>query len=133
MSAAFDDWDLGAELDIRAEKWSHEEGDRIWGLVVNRDVYYSSEYGPSPTEIRCAINVVLAWDEESLRAQFGNLADLVRDATLAGSDDEVVERVGRYIDAGADQVNIALRAPFQPEALERLMLVLRGASLVAAS
>jgi alkanesulfonate monooxygenase SsuD/methylene tetrahydromethanopterin reductase-like flavin-dependent oxidoreductase (luciferase family) len=83
-----------------------------------------------PKEIRCAINVVLAWDEESLRAQFGNLADLVRDATLAGSDDEVVERVGRYIDAGADQVNIALRAPFQPEALERLMDVLRGASLV---
>jgi hypothetical protein len=49
VSAAFDDWNPSAELDIRAEKWAHEDGDRIWGLVVNRDVYYSSEYGPSPT------------------------------------------------------------------------------------
>ena len=29
------------------------------------------------------------------------------------------EEVGRYIEAGADQVNIALRAPWQPEGLER--------------
>jgi hypothetical protein len=27
--------------------------------------------------------------------------------------------VGRYLDAGADQVNIALRAPWQPGGLER--------------
>jgi F420-dependent oxidoreductase-like protein len=109
---------------ISVEEFARKRG------VLHR---HCDDVGRAPEEIRCAINVVLAWDEESLRAQFGNLADLVRDATLAGSDDEVVERVGRYIDAGADQVNIALRAPFQPEALERLMDVLRAANLAPAN
>jgi 2-methylisocitrate lyase-like PEP mutase family enzyme len=43
----------------------------------------------------------------------------VRPGVLTGSFDEVVERVGRYVDAGADQVNLALRAPFDVDALEQ--------------
>ena len=38
---------------------------------------------------------------------------------LGGSDDELVDRVGAYAAAGADQVNISLRAPFDVDALER--------------
>ena len=44
------------------------------------------------------------------------LADFVRPGVLSGSVDEVVERIGRYVEAGADQVNIALRAPFDVDA-----------------
>jgi alkanesulfonate monooxygenase SsuD/methylene tetrahydromethanopterin reductase-like flavin-dependent oxidoreductase (luciferase family) len=39
---------------------------------------------------------------------------------LTGSDQEVVDRIGTYAEAGADQVNIALRAPWTPEDLDRL-------------
>jgi alkanesulfonate monooxygenase SsuD/methylene tetrahydromethanopterin reductase-like flavin-dependent oxidoreductase (luciferase family) len=45
---------------------------------------------------------------------------------LGGSDQEVVDRIGEYVEAGADQVNIALRAPFDGDALERLAPLLLG-------
>jgi alkanesulfonate monooxygenase SsuD/methylene tetrahydromethanopterin reductase-like flavin-dependent oxidoreductase (luciferase family) len=70
--------------------------------------------------------VGLAWDDDSLRAQFGGIADFVRPGVLGGSDEEVVDRIGQYVDAGADQVNIALRAPFDTDALERLAPLLLG-------
>jgi alkanesulfonate monooxygenase SsuD/methylene tetrahydromethanopterin reductase-like flavin-dependent oxidoreductase (luciferase family) len=41
-----------------------------------------------------------------------------------GSDEEVLDRIGQYVDAGADQVNIAVRAPFDPAGLERLAAAL---------
>jgi F420-dependent oxidoreductase-like protein len=81
---------------------------------VNRD----------PAEIRCAVNVGLAWREEDFEPQFGNMRMLVRPGVLSGSDDEVAARVGSYVDAGADQINIAIRAPFDVDGLERLTSVL---------
>jgi F420-dependent oxidoreductase-like protein len=81
--------------------------------------------GRDPLEIRCAINVALAWTEESLQAQFGELAPLARAGCLTGSDDEVLDRIGEYVEAGADQVNIALRAPFDLDAIERLSVALK--------
>ena len=65
------------------------------------------------------MNVGLAWSEDSLRQQFGGLADLVRPGVLTGSDAEVIDRIGAYVEAGAGQVNLALRAPFDDEALDR--------------
>jgi probable F420-dependent oxidoreductase len=76
--------------------------------------------GRDPGEIRCAVNVGLAWTDESLRSQFGGLADYVRPGVLGGSDEEVLDRIGQYAAAGADQINIALRAPFDADALDRL-------------
>jgi alkanesulfonate monooxygenase SsuD/methylene tetrahydromethanopterin reductase-like flavin-dependent oxidoreductase (luciferase family) len=76
--------------------------------------------GRDPADLRTAVNVGLAWTEESLRAQFGGLADYVRPGVLSGSEEEVIDRIGQYVDAGADQVNIALRAPFDTEAVDRL-------------
>ena len=75
--------------------------------------------GRDAAEIRCAVNVGLAWSEESLRHQFGAIADFVRPGVLGGSIDQVVDRIGEYVDAGADQVNLALRAPFDLDAVER--------------
>jgi F420-dependent oxidoreductase-like protein len=77
-----------------------------------------------PAEIRTAVNVGLAWTEESLRQQFGGLAEHVRPGVLGGSDQEVVDRIGEYVEAGADQVNLALRAPFDTEALDRFAAAL---------
>jgi alkanesulfonate monooxygenase SsuD/methylene tetrahydromethanopterin reductase-like flavin-dependent oxidoreductase (luciferase family) len=79
-----------------------------------------------PGEIRCAVNVGLAWDDDSLRAQFGGIAEFVRPGVLGGSDEEVIDAIGRYVEAGADQVNIALRAPWDLPSLERLAPLLPG-------
>lgn len=80
--------------------------------------------GRDPAEIARAVNVGLAFTEESLRAQFGALSDFVKPGVLSGSDDEIIDRIGQYVDAGAGQVNIALRAPFDVESLERFAAAL---------
>jgi len=80
---------------------------------------HCDEVGRDPNEIRCAINVGLAWTDASLVHQFGAIAEYVRPGVLTGSVDEIVERIGEYTDAGADQVNLALRAPFDVDALAR--------------
>jgi F420-dependent oxidoreductase-like protein len=76
--------------------------------------------GRNPSSITCAVNVGLAFSDDSLRQQFGALADAIRPGVLTGSDDEIVDTVGRYADAGADQINIAMRAPWLTDELERL-------------
>jgi F420-dependent oxidoreductase-like protein len=74
--------------------------------------------------IQCAINVGLAWTEESLVAQFGNLAPHVGPGCLTGSTEQVIDRIGQYVEAGADQINIALRAPFDLDAIEQFATLL---------
>ncbi|MEP6658971.1 MAG: TIGR03560 family F420-dependent LLM class oxidoreductase [Acidimicrobiales bacterium] len=78
-----------------------------------------------PAEVRCTVNVGLAWSEESLQAQFGGLANYVRPGVLSGTEQEVIDRIGAYVDAGAEQVNLALRAPFDADELERFAVTLK--------
>jgi F420-dependent oxidoreductase-like protein len=85
---------------------------------------HCADVGRDPAEIACAVNVGLAVDEASLETQFGNMKDLVRPGILMGSADQLVERVGRYVDAGADQVNLALRAPWDWAAVDHFAVVL---------
>lgn len=75
--------------------------------------------GRDPRAIRRAVNVGLAFTEESLVQQFGNIAPYVRPGVLIGGNAQIVERIDEYVAAGADQVNIALRAPFHLDALEQ--------------
>ncbi|MFN8035668.1 MAG: TIGR03560 family F420-dependent LLM class oxidoreductase [Acidimicrobiia bacterium] len=75
--------------------------------------------GRDPATIARSVNLALAWDEEDLQRQFADMADLVRPSVLTGSTQEVVDRVGAYRDAGAAQVNVALRAPFDADGMER--------------
>jgi F420-dependent oxidoreductase-like protein len=70
-------------------------------------------------DITRSLNLALAWREEDLRAQFGNTAEFMRGSVLAGTTQEVVDRIGEYADAGADQINVAMRAPFDVAGLER--------------
>jgi alkanesulfonate monooxygenase SsuD/methylene tetrahydromethanopterin reductase-like flavin-dependent oxidoreductase (luciferase family) len=81
--------------------------------------------GRNPRAVRRAINVGLAYTEDSLVQQFGQIANFVRGGVLSGSDDEIVDKIGQYVEAGADQVNIALRAPFDLEAVERFSALLQ--------
>jgi F420-dependent oxidoreductase-like protein len=81
--------------------------------------------GRDPSEITCAVNVGLAWREEDLEPQFGNLRMAVLPSVLMGSDDEVLDKIGKYVDGGADQINVAVRAPWDPEGLERLAAALK--------
>ena len=81
--------------------------------------------GRDPAEIRCAINVGIATDDDNLRHQFGAISDLVRPGVLTGSDEEILDHIGHYVDAGADQLNISLRAPFEMGLLERVSAALR--------
>ena len=50
--------------------------------------------------------------------QWGALAPRVMAGGLSGTPDEAVERIAAYVDAGADAVNVALRAPWPPESLD---------------
>lgn len=80
---------------------------------------HCDEVGRDPAEIVCAVNVGLAYTEESLLRQYGGLAAGVRGGVLSGSDEEILDRIGRYVDAGADQVNLVQRPPFDLPSLER--------------
>jgi len=71
------------------------------------------------SEITCAVNLGLAWTDESLAHQFGAIAEYVKPGVLGGSVGAVVDRIGEYTEAGADQINLALRAPFDVDALEQ--------------
>lgn len=81
--------------------------------------------GRDPNEITCAINVGVAWTEESLVQQFGAIAEYVKPGVLTGSDQQVIDRIGEYVAAGANQVNIALRAPFDIDTLERFSAAMK--------
>ena len=76
--------------------------------------------GRDPAEVRIGVNVVVCDDEDTLRAQFGPRADAVRPGAIVGTSVEhTAEALSRYVAAGADTVNVALRAPGNPGALER--------------
>src|SRR5688500_3668431 len=80
---------------------------------------HCSDVGRDPSEVRCTVNVGMAYTEQSLEEQFGRIKDMVRPGVLFGTDEQMLDRIGEYVDAGAEQINIAMRAPFDPDALER--------------
>jgi F420-dependent oxidoreductase-like protein len=76
--------------------------------------------GRDPAEITCAINVGLAWEEADIEPQFGRLRMAVEPGLLRNSEEEVRDKIGRYVENGADQINIAIRAPWDLSGIERL-------------
>ena len=74
--------------------------------------------GRDPAEIRTAVNVGLCQDDDALLAQFGKLAEGVRPGVLMGTPAQMVQRIGEYVEAGVDQINIAMRAPWDLSLLD---------------
>jgi F420-dependent oxidoreductase-like protein len=75
--------------------------------------------GRDPAEITKSVNLTMAWTDEELQERFGGMAEWIRPSALTGSAQEMTDRLGAYADAGAEWVNIALRAPFELDTLER--------------
>jgi len=69
--------------------------------------------GRDPAEVRRSVNVGAATDEASLQRQMGTLAEGARGGVLVGGRAAIVDGLGRYVEAGAQQVNLAVRAPFE--------------------
>lgn len=57
-------------------------------------------------------------EREALRAAWGPAAGRIEGGALLGSPAQAIDRIKEYEAAGADQVNIALRAPWNEEALD---------------
>jgi alkanesulfonate monooxygenase SsuD/methylene tetrahydromethanopterin reductase-like flavin-dependent oxidoreductase (luciferase family) len=77
----------------------------------------------NPERLVTGVNVGIVFAErnadEELRRRFGDAADQVKKGTLYGSVNQIVDKVGRYEQAGVDWINLGLRAPFDHAALER--------------
>ncbi len=79
-----------------------------------------ADVGRDPAEVRVGVNVIVCDDEASLVAQFGPRADAVRAGAIVGTSvARTTDALARYVASGADTVNVALRAPWNPGALER--------------
>jgi alkanesulfonate monooxygenase SsuD/methylene tetrahydromethanopterin reductase-like flavin-dependent oxidoreductase (luciferase family) len=80
---------------------------------------WCDKVGRDPADITRAVNVGMAFTDEALRIQFGPMADGVKPGVLTGSVQEMVDKVGAYVEAGAEWVIVAMRAPFDRDGLER--------------
>ena len=86
-----------------------------------------ADIGRDPSEIERSINLLFtlgadearaAAAEKAIHQSWGPMAERVIGGALLGTPERAVEQVMSYVEAGADMVNIALRTPFDTEALE---------------
>jgi F420-dependent oxidoreductase-like protein len=75
--------------------------------------------GRDPASLDKGVNVGMAFDDESLARQFGPMKNFVRPGVLTGSVQEMVDKVGAYVAAGATWIILAMRAPFERDGLEQ--------------
>jgi len=80
-----------------------------------------------PKTLKRAVNVMfnlglseadLAREQQRLEHDWGAMAERTREGALLCTPDRAVDRIMEYVDAGADEVNVALRAPWNEEALD---------------
>lgn len=102
---------------------SPEEFGRVNG-VLN---HWCEDEGRDPASLKRAVNVTfnLGLDETEVAQQrelmlqdWGATAERVSAGALLTTPDRAAERILEYVEAGADEVNIALRAPWNEEALD---------------
>jgi F420-dependent oxidoreductase-like protein len=99
--------------------------------------------GRDPRSLKRAANVMfhiglnekdLERQRAQLAADWGPAAERTAQGALLCTPENAVERIMEYVNAGADEVNIALRAPWLPEALDAYLNdVLPGVRRAAAS
>ncbi|NIP15735.1 MAG: TIGR03560 family F420-dependent LLM class oxidoreductase [Pseudomonadales bacterium] len=89
--------------------------------------HWCEEEARDPTSLRRAANVMfnLGMDAQDLEAQrealqrdWGPMAQRVAEGALLCTPEAAVDRIMEYVNAGADEINIALRAPWNEETLD---------------
>jgi alkanesulfonate monooxygenase SsuD/methylene tetrahydromethanopterin reductase-like flavin-dependent oxidoreductase (luciferase family) len=79
------------------------------------------EAGRDPASIRRSAHIAVVRDEEQVRERFGSYDYAVADGAVAfGSDDQVLDRIKAYENAGADQILFAGAVREGAEQLERV-------------
>jgi alkanesulfonate monooxygenase SsuD/methylene tetrahydromethanopterin reductase-like flavin-dependent oxidoreductase (luciferase family) len=87
-----------------------------------RDIVLASAPAPDRLEIGVNLSYIDAPPGgvlDALKTRFGPAGEFMVDSVLAGDPDTVGARVQEYVDAGAGWVILALRAPFDLDALAR--------------
>ena len=112
-----------------ADGWNaaYVSPDRYRHLVEVLDQHCESA-GRDPATVRRTVNLVfgLSHDgtsaEEVIAAQgWGPMAAVLKDGALTGAPESVAEQVQRYANAGAQGLNIALRAPWDDKVLDQYL------------
>ncbi len=89
--------------------------------------HWCEDEARDPASLRRAANVMfnLGMDDRDLERQraalqrdWGAMAERVADGALLCTPEAAVDRIMEYVNAGADEINIALRAPWNAEALD---------------
>ena len=91
----------------------------VWAHKAQVLDAHCDKVGRDPATITKSVNVGMAFTDEELKRQFGPMSDYVKPGVLSGSVQEMVDKVGGYVDAGAAYVILAMRAPFDRDGLER--------------
>ena len=95
------------------------------------------ELGRDPSEVTRTVNVGFhmgktdadaAGKRDQFDASYRERAAVQEGGMLFGTSAQVLDRVGAYADAGAEGLNIVMRAPFDLEALEDFVRVVIPAS-----
>lgn len=98
-----------------------------WGRKLELIREHAATAGRDPAEITASANigVVLARTDAEVEAKrsrltemFGPLAQVLEPGILIGTPAAVADQAGAYVDAGADWLMLAVRAPFDRESLE---------------
>jgi alkanesulfonate monooxygenase SsuD/methylene tetrahydromethanopterin reductase-like flavin-dependent oxidoreductase (luciferase family) len=84
---------------------------------------HCEDIGRDPATIERSINLMfdLGRAEADLRSQWGDLWERVAGGSLHGTPEDAVHRILEYRDAGADMVNIAVRAPLDGDVMEQYL------------
>ncbi len=80
---------------------------------------HCADVGRDPSTIMRSVNLTTAKDDDELRARFGGTAAYIKRSALMGSAQAIADQILLYREAGADGINLGLRAPFDLEALDR--------------
>ena len=106
-NAAYPTPETFARLNARLTDLCHDAGRDP--LAVRRSVNLVFNLGSTPARA--------ATEEERIGAVWGAGAERIRGGSLCGTPDAAAERIAAYVEAGAQDINVALRAPWDAEAL----------------
>ena len=87
-------------------------------IALLRD--HEARAGRPMGSVVASVNIGLCFDEELLPLRFGERWEALRPAVCTGSTEQVIDLVGRYVDAGVDRVILSLRAPYDAGCIDDL-------------